>query len=42
MRDGVKLFTSIVIPKGARSAPILLTRTPYKATARTELLTVVE
>ena len=36
MRDGVKLFTSIVIPKGAKNAPILLTRTPYNATARTE------
>src|SRR5271156_2462859 len=36
MRDGVKLFTSIVVPKGAKNAPILLTRTPYNATARTE------
>src|SRR5271169_3989349 len=36
MRDGVKLFTSIVIPKGAKNAPILLTRTPYNATGRTE------
>jgi putative CocE/NonD family hydrolase len=35
MRDGVKLYTVIVVPKGARSAPILLTRTPYNATART-------
>jgi putative CocE/NonD family hydrolase len=34
MRDGVKLFTVIVIPKGARSAPILLTRTPYDAANR--------
>jgi hypothetical protein len=34
MRDGVKLYTVIVIPKGARSAPILLTRTPYNASAR--------
>lgn len=33
MRDGVKLHTVIVIPKGARGAPILLTRTPYNATA---------
>jgi hypothetical protein len=32
MRDGVKLHTVIVIPKGARRAPILLTRTPYNAT----------
>lgn len=30
MRDGVRLHTVIVIPKGARNAPILLTRTPYK------------
>src|SRR5580692_8075787 len=36
MRDGVKLFTSIVVPKGAKNAPILLTRTPYNATGRTE------
>ena len=36
MRDGVKLFTSIVIPKGAKNFPILLTRTPYNATGRTE------
>src|SRR6185369_5285924 len=31
MRDGVKLHTVILVPKGARSAPILLTRTPYNA-----------
>ena len=31
MRDGVKLHTVIVIPKGAHNAPILLTRTPYNA-----------
>jgi len=31
MRDGVKLHTIILIPKGARNAPILLTRTPYSA-----------
>ena len=36
MRDGVKLFTSIVVPKGAKNAPILLTRTPYNASGRTE------
>jgi putative CocE/NonD family hydrolase len=35
MRDGVKLFTVIVIPKGAAHAPILLTRTPYNAAGRT-------
>src|SRR5580698_7509516 len=36
MRDGVKLYTVIVVPKGARKAPILLTRTPYNASKRTE------
>ena len=35
MRDGVKLHTVILIPKGAKSAPILLTRTPYNASALT-------
>ena len=35
MRDGVKLYTVIVIPKGAKHAPILLTRTPYNAAGRT-------
>ena len=35
MRDGVKLKTVILIPRGAARAPILLTRTPYGATART-------
>jgi uncharacterized protein len=34
MRDGVKLYTVIVIPKGATHAPILLTRTPYDAATR--------
>ena len=34
MRDGVKLHTVIVMPKGARNAPILLTRTPYNASER--------
>ena len=34
MRDGVGLYTVIVIPKGATHAPILLTRTPYNAKAR--------
>jgi len=34
MRDGVKLYTAIVIPKGAQDAPMLLTRTPYNATKR--------
>src|SRR3989442_13382526 len=36
MRDGVKLHTVIVVPKGARNAPIILTRTPYNASKRTE------
>lgn len=35
MRDGVKLHTIILVPKGAKGAPILLTRTPYNATALT-------
>ncbi|HEY7160024.1 MAG TPA: CocE/NonD family hydrolase [Acidobacteriota bacterium] len=35
MRDGVKLHTVILIPKGAKNAPILLTRTPYDADALT-------
>ena len=34
MRDGTKLFTVILIPKGVSNAPIVLTRTPYNATAR--------
>ena len=35
MRDGVKLHTVILVPKGAKGAPILLTRTPYDATKLT-------
>ncbi len=35
MRDGVKLHTVILVPRGAKNAPILLTRTPYDATALT-------
>jgi hypothetical protein len=35
MRDGVKLHTVILIPKGAKDAPILLTRTPYDASKLT-------
>jgi len=35
MRDGVKLHTVILVPKGAHHAPILLTRTPYDASALT-------
>jgi uncharacterized protein len=36
MRDGVKLYTVILIPRGAKHAPILLTRTPYDAEERTK------
>jgi len=35
MRDGVKLHSVVVIPKGTKNAPILLTRTPYNANAQT-------
>ena len=35
MRDGVKLRTVILVPKGAAKAPILLTRTPYDAESLT-------
>src|SRR3982751_6329041 len=35
MRDGVKLHTVILVPRGARRAPILLTRTPYNASELT-------
>lgn len=34
MRDGVKLFTVLTVPNGAKNAPILLTRTPYNASNR--------
>ena len=33
IRDGIKLKTFILIPKGATRAPLLLTRTPYNASA---------
>ena len=36
MRDGVRLHTVIVIPKGARNAGIVLTRTPYNASGRAQ------
>src|SRR3954470_16645167 len=36
MRDGVKLHTVIMIPKGATHAPILMTRTPYDASSLTD------
>ncbi len=35
MRDGVRLHTVIIVPKNAKRAPMLLTRTPYDATALT-------
>ncbi|HZX26895.1 MAG TPA: CocE/NonD family hydrolase, partial [Telluria sp.] len=31
MRDGVKLHTVILVPKGAKNAGMLMTRTPYNA-----------
>src|SRR5438132_12280031 len=34
MRDGAKLKTFILVPKGATQAPILLSRTPYNASER--------
>ncbi|HEY0085189.1 MAG TPA: CocE/NonD family hydrolase, partial [Allosphingosinicella sp.] len=34
MRDGTKLYTVIVYPKGLTDAPIVLTRTPYNAKSR--------
>ena len=37
MRDGVKLHTVILVPKGAKDAGILLTRTPYNADGLTGL-----
>ena len=36
MRDGVRLHTVIMIPKGAGPKPIILTRTPYSADKPTE------
>ena len=35
MRDGVKLFTVVVMKKGVTKAPILLSRTPYNASSST-------
>src|SRR5467141_5022282 len=35
MRDGVRLHTVILVPKGAKGAGIFLTRTPYDADAQT-------
>ena len=45
MRDGVKLYTVMVMKKGTTGAPILLTRTPYDAkenTARTKSQKITE
>src|SRR6201982_3495702 len=36
MRDGVKLYTVIVVPNGAKNAPMILTRTPYNAAGRAQ------
>src|SRR2546425_728355 len=35
MRDGVNFHPFILVPKGVKGAPILLTRTPYNATEQT-------
>src|ERR1700735_4039298 len=40
MRDGVKLHTVILVPKGAKRAGILLTRTPYDADMQTSAATI--
>ena len=45
MRDGVKLYTVIVMKKGTAGGPILLSRTPYDAkesTARTSSQSILE
>jgi putative CocE/NonD family hydrolase len=45
MRDGVKLYTVIVMKKGTSQAPMLLSRTPYDAkdsTARTHSQSVTD
>src|SRR5215212_5768225 len=36
MRDGVKLYTVIVMKKGMSGGPILLSRTPYDAKGNTD------
>ena len=36
MRDGVKLHTVIIIPKGISNAPIIFVRTPYGASEAAE------
>jgi len=45
MRDGVKLYTVIVMKKGVQNGPILLSRTPYDAadsTSRTKSQVITE
>ena len=45
MRDGVKLYTTIVMKKGTANAPILFSRTPYdahKSTHRTASQRIVD
>ena len=37
MRDGIRLYTVLIIPKGATRAPIVLNRTPYSAAKQTAL-----
>ncbi len=37
MRDGVKLHTVIVLPRGAKGVPIILTRTPYDASGHVHI-----
>jgi putative CocE/NonD family hydrolase len=39
MRDGAKLFTVILIPKGVDKAPIVIDRTPYSAAKNTRMST---
>ncbi len=36
MRDGIKLKTIILVPKGAHDSPMILTRTPYNAADRSQ------
>ena len=36
MRDGVKLFTVILIPHGAKNLPIIMERTPYNAASMSD------
>ena len=38
MRDGVKLYTVLMMPKGAHDAPMVMTRTPYNAAKRAQAM----